>query len=219
MPGDFPAAEYDSIHRKVEPLARRTSDVYEQFAGAWNAQAYRFLAMTEYEAAFSASIAGAGSSPTPADRFRQERDLFGFFSNGSSIFESTFYGLFALGAFLDPARFPIASAKDQQRISPPTTATAIAAAFAGDAINRSVDTVLSDASYLEWREVRNILTHRAAPGRIFFASIGVDDVLPDQWKIKGIPLDAKLAPSRRAELSRLLSTLLRSIDQFAQAKL
>jgi hypothetical protein len=216
MPRDFPAVEYESIHRKAESHARQSIDTYVQFASAWNAQAYRFLALTEHEISLSSSLAAAGASAQSEERFRQERDLFGFFSNGFSVFEATFYGLFSLGAFISPARFPIIAAKDQQRISPGSTSTAIAAAFPGDPINSAVDAVLTDAAYVGWREVRNILTHRAAPGRTFFVCIGDDDAIPDQWKIKSIPLDEKMASSRRIELSRLLSILLQGIDQFAK---
>jgi hypothetical protein len=219
MPPDFPVAEYESVHKRVEPRARSSKDIYEQFAGAWNAVAYRFLAVTEYETAFGASLSTGGGSPKPSERYQQERDLFGFFSNGFSVFEAVFYGLFGLGAFLSTTNFPMSTAKDQQRISPSSTVAAIAKAFPGEPINQVLSGISSDPAYVEWREVRNILTHRAAPGRTFFVGIGTDDTLPDQWKIKSIPLDAKMAPSRRGDLSRLLGLLLQGIDQFAKSRL
>jgi hypothetical protein len=219
MPPDFPVAQYESVHGRVEPRARTSNDIYEQFAGAWNALSYRFLALTEYEAAFSASVARVGSRSSPLERHRQERDLFGFFSNGFSVFEATFYGLYSLGSFINAAAFPMSTAKDQQRITPSSTTAAMAKAFPGDPIHQTISTVLSDPALLEWREVRNILTHRVAPGRIFFVGIGGDDILPDQWKIKSIPLDEKMASARRGDLSRLLSVLMQGIDQFAQSHL
>ena len=219
MPPDFPVTEYESVHMVVESRASGANDIYEQFAGAWNALAYRFLAVTEYEAAFTASITAFGSSPKPLDRHQQERDLFGFFSNGFSVFEAAFYSLYSLGAFHSGVKFPMGTAKDQQRITPSSTAAAIAKAFPDDPIQLAVDAVMSDAAYVEWREIRNILTHRAAPGRTFFVGIGDDNVIPDEWKIKSIPLDVKMAPTRRSNLSRLISGLLRGIDQFAKSHL
>jgi hypothetical protein len=204
MPSDFAVAEYESIQKRVEPRSRISPKIYEHFGGAWNALAYRFIAVTEYEAAFSNSLADVGSSPLPSHRSRQERELFGFFSNGFSVLESAFYGLFSLGAFISEPNFPISTPKDQQRISPSLTASAMTKTFGGDPIISVITAILSDQAYLEWREVRNILTHRAAPGRTFFVGIGGDDALPDEWKIKNIPLDGKLAPMRRSELSRLL---------------
>lgn len=219
MPPDFPVVQYELIHKRAEPRAKTSNHVYEHFAGAWNAIAYRFLAATEYEGTFTASLAGAGSSPAPLVRFQQERDLFGFFSNGFSVFEATFYGLFSLGSFLSAAIFPLGTAKDQQRITPTSTAAALAVAFPGDPIHKIISTVLQDPAYLEWREVRNVLTHRAAPGRIFFVGIGGDNALPDQWKIRNIPLNMNMAPARRADLSRLLGNLLQGIDDFTRIHL
>jgi hypothetical protein len=180
---------------------------------------YRFATTVECEKDLTASLVPAGAGLTPEDRYRQERDLFAFFSNSFSVFESTFYGLFSLGAFVFQASFPIETAKDQQRISPPSTIAAMTNAFKGDPILKVIEAVTTDPHYSELREVRNILTHRAAPGRTFFVGIGADDVLADEWKIKNIPLDVSMAPTRRAEVARLLTELLQGVDAFAKAHL
>jgi hypothetical protein len=219
MPPDFPVEHYESVYKRLERHAHTSNGTYEHFAGAWNALAYRFLAVTEYEVAFTASLNVAGAGPTPDERYRQERDLFGFFSNAFSVFESAFYGLFSIGAFLSAAEFPLKTSKDQQRVSPSSTAAALVRAFPGAAIIKIISDVTLDPSYLEIREVRNVLTHRAAPGRTFFVGIGSDDALPDLWKIKSIPLDAKMAPARRTELCRLLKQLLAGADDFTKARL
>jgi hypothetical protein len=217
MPSDFPVADYDSVHKKVQPHVQTAADIYEQFGGAWNALSYRFLAVAEYEAAFDASLTSVGSSPVPTERYRQERDLFGFFSNGFAVLETAFYGLFSLGALLSPQNFPIATCKDKRKISPTSTAAAITKAFPSDPINLVISAILNDPDYLEWRDIRNILTHRVAPCRKFFE--GGDDDPTDQWKIKSIPLNGALASERRADLSRLTSVLLQGIDQFAKSRL
>jgi hypothetical protein len=175
--------------------------------------AYRFLAMTQYEAAFSASVASLGGSPNPPDRYKQERDLYGFFSNGFSVLESSFYGLFSIGALLSAADFAISTERDQRRVSPFSTARAMAKTFPSDPLCRTIDSVLKASSYLEWQEVRNVLTHRVAPGRTFFVGSGSTD----QWNIKNIPLGPKMAPARRAALSHLTSKLLEGIDQFIKS--
>ncbi len=217
MPPDFPSVEHNAIHQKVLPRAQTSKDVYEQFGGAWSAQAYRFFAMTEYQGAFCDSLAKAGASPPPLERYRQERDLFGFFSNGVSVLEATFYGLFSLGAFLSPDDFPIATENDRKVIGPRKTKSAIAKAFSEDPINQAIDAAMKDPAYVDWHEIRNTLTHRAAPARAFHYPPG--GAIPDQWKIKNIALDAGLVTSRRAELSRLLTTLLQGIDQFTKTRL
>lgn len=219
MPLDFPVAQYEFIYKKAEPYAKSMHDIYSQFGGAWNGLAYRFLAATEYEAAFTSSLVKMGSSPEPIERHQQERNLFGFFSNGFSVFDSVFYGLFSLGSLISAKFFPMNTPKDQQKISPPTTAAVMEKAFPKDPINDVLKRIMQDPSYLEWREIRNILTHRAAPGRTFFVSMSSDEVLPDEWKIKDIPLDEKMAITRRLELARLLSDMLIGIEQFVKSRL
>jgi hypothetical protein len=200
MPVDFPTAQYNDVYERTLSQVTASPAIHEQFAGAWNAVAYRFQAMADDEIAFTSLV--VQTAPEPPIRYQQERSLFGFFSNGFSVFEATFYGVFALGALLSPADFPIATPRDQQRIAPHSTLAALAKAF--------------PAQFLEWREIRNVLTHRAAPGRTFFVSIGdpSETPLPDEWKLKGIPLDDKMAPMRRAQLSGQLDELLDGIRDF-----
>jgi hypothetical protein len=131
MPPDFPVAEYEAINRTVLRHATTAEENYAPFASAWNALAYRFVAVTEYETALTASLGTFRAAPIPLERYRQERDLFGFFSNGFSVFEASFYAMFSIGAFLSPANFPITTPKDQQKISPSSTAVAFAKSFAG----------------------------------------------------------------------------------------
>jgi hypothetical protein len=216
MPPDFPTAEYESVHARILPLAKTANDSYANFAAAWNAVAYRFMSVTQYERSFSESISATGAAPDPQQRNDQERDLFGFFSNGFSVFEATFYAVFSLGAILAPELFPLATPKDQQRVSPLNTLAALKKAFAESELTAVVAAVQSDPAYLEWREVRNILTHRAAPGRHFFVGIGGDETLADQWKLKDIPLDRSMAPKRREELAHILTTLLQAIESFVK---
>jgi hypothetical protein len=81
------------------------------------------------------------------------------------------------------------------------------------------DVISSELTCLEWREIRNVLSHRAAPGRTFFVGIGGPDGLPDQCKIKNIMLDADMAPARRAQLANLLNKFVAAIDDFSSARL
>lgn len=215
MPNDFPTLQYEAIFDRVSRKAN-SSVFIDQFAPAWNAVAYRYRALAEDERGFTALV--NHTTPEPQIRYEQERALFGFFSNGFSIFESTFYGLFALGAMLSPVNFPIASPREQQRISPQSTMVSFKAAFAGDAINDAINILITNTDYIEWREIRNILTHRAAPGRTFFVGIGGpnDEPLPDQWKIKGIALDKNMAVGRRRRLSDLLTQILDACQRFVE---
>lgn len=217
MPRDFPVAALESIHSKAFAYRATQPEIYEHFATAWNAVAYRFLAVADYESEFTASLSMRLSDA--AVRHEQEKHLFGFFSNGFSVFEAAFYGLFSLGSLFSAIAFPMATAKDQQRISPTSTIKAVRAAFPTSPLNAALHLIANDPAYVEWREIRNILTHRAAPGRRFYADLGGKDFsIPDQWKLKDISLDVDMAPGKRAQLSRLLSLFMNEVDVFAKAQ-
>ncbi len=218
MPPDFPTPPFERTYACIGRLPL-VDPAREHFTAAWNAISFRFAAMCTEGDYFTASI---GSPDTPANleqRYRQEHYLFGFFSNGFSAFEAYFYGLYALGALMQPGSFQIASPREQQAISPTTTIQAYTRAFAGDPILAALQTVMADAAYREWKEIRNILTHRTAPGRTIFVSIDTDQALAPRWKINNIPLDDTTAATRRGYAARLLSTLLDASASFAESRI
>ena len=217
MPVEFPAAAYEAVHQKMAPFSTANNDVYAQFAGAWNAVSYRYRALVEYDESFGASISKYGAAPNALERYRQERDLFGFFSNGFSTFEAFFYATSAAGALLQPNSFPIVTAAEQQRITPNSTIAAFLRAFPNDGIISSLNALTEDGAYMEWREIRNILTHRSAPGRTLHVTFGGGETPPDQWKLSNIALNQDTTASRRAHVARLLAVAFGALDRFAEA--
>lgn len=215
---DFPIASYNEIHRVVADK-HATNPLYEHFGGAWNAIGYRFLSMVDSGDAFVASLAAYGDSPEQPHRYRQERQLFEFYSCGFSIFESAFYGLFAIAGMIRPAGFSLSTPRDQQRVTPSRTAETMKKNFQGDGINTAIDTVMDDPAYQQWREIRNILTHRAAPGRRIYVGIGSDEELATEWKVNNLPLSAPLVTDGRADLTRVLEHFLDGIERFTMQHL
>jgi hypothetical protein len=218
MPADFPVAAYERVHVKLQARAANLGSIYDHFGGAWNAISIRYLALVDEGDAFSALISAPGST-NAQDRYRQEKSLFGFFGNGFSTLEAYFYGLYAIGAALQPAHFPLVTPRDQQSVSPTKTQESYAQAFPGDVILTSIQSLFTDPAYREWKQVRNVLTHRTAPGRTLFVSVDADTDLPPVWKLNNITLDAKTAPLRRAQLSKLLTMLLEAAAAFVDARL
>lgn len=221
MAADFPRNGYDRVFLKVRSVANARPQMFDHFGGAWNAISYRFMAMCFHGDTFSASIVlPQGPRQTYfMKRYGEERELFGFFSNSFSTFESFFYGMFSVGNYLSPYDFPMATAKDQQAVSPTNTDRAYRKAFPGDPILAAFTAVFSDTRFRELREIRNILTHRTAPARKMFVGIGSDEELPDRWKLNDIPLDTQLTPSRRANTAQLLGTLLNAAATFVEARI
>jgi hypothetical protein len=213
LPSDFPSASYEEIHSVIVKKHAQHA-LYEHYAGAWNAIAYRFLEATERGDEFAASVGTHGAAPPPKERYHQERALFDFFSSGFSVFEATFYGLFAIGGLIAPASFPLGTPREQQLVTPSSTNASYSKAFPRDPVLADFAMVFGDVTYQAFRETRNILTHRAAPGRRMFVSIGADDAPPTEWKLNDMPLDASIATKGRADLARLVAVLLDAAQRF-----
>src|SRR3990167_3359258 len=182
VPLDFPVIQYESVH-KIIGSTQASHPLYEHFSGAWNALAYRFRAAIDYGDIFVESLRNYGDAPPPEERYVQERTLFDFFGSGFSVFESTFYGLYTIGAFLEPTYFSLTSKEDQRNVSPKRTNEAFVRAFPTDPILIAFQEITSDTEYRRWRDIRNVLTHRTAPGRRIYASIGGKDPIPAVWKL------------------------------------
>jgi len=214
---DFPAAPYEAVHARVGSLwSQETS--YFHYTGAWNALAYRFHGAVDAGARFQKSLNDFGSHPAPHQRYQQEEALFNFFSNGFAAFEAMFYALFAVGSFIDSQAFPLTTPKEQQRVSPSHTADAFKRAFPNDLILDAFAALFVDPSYQRWREMRNVLTHRAAPGRRVYVGIGTADVPPVEWKLNDLPLDAALVPKHHGELAQLISDVVIATEKFLNAR-
>lgn len=214
--GGFPVDPYERVHAL---MASRGSDpLYKHYAGAWNALAYRFRAAVDSAEQFATLLRQHGASPAPEARYLQERALFDFYSSGFSVFECTFYALYTFGALLEPNTFSLASERAQQQVSPSRTREAFKRAFPRDPIVATVGALFADPEYQKWREVRNVLTHRTAPGRTVYVSIGQDDTPPTEWKLNNSPLDESISADGARELSRLITLLVTAAATFVESR-
>jgi hypothetical protein len=101
---------------------------------------------------------------TPSERAEQEINLYTFFAAFVAGIEALFYGLYAMGSLWDPATFDLLPGRPRD-VWPNTVATAYARVTGAGALAAVLDTTLSDNTYREGEEIRNVLSHRAAPGR------------------------------------------------------
>jgi hypothetical protein len=65
----------------------------------------------------------------------------------------------------------------------------------------------------------NVLTHRTAPGRRIYVSIGVEDAVPTEWKLNNSLLDETISTDGRKQLARVLGVLLTGSAAFASTHL
>jgi hypothetical protein len=212
LPDDFDVESYQAVHSRMKGMAASAPVSWSEYAGAWNAVAYRFLTCAEHDKTFTESILRHGDAPPQLERYVQERELFGFFVTGLATIESLCYAAYAIASMLDEGVFPIATEENKRLISPRTTAPRFAEAFPTYEITRALRQVVGSHELHDWREVRNTLTHRTAPGRVIHASTS-GPAKPAVWKI-GIRLDACTTASRRRWLASTVNMLLKGLADF-----
>ncbi len=227
LPDDFPNLPYNAIHALVHAKQHHVEQTFH-YGGAWNAIAYRFLSCANSDDRFTALV-GSGTQQGQQERFEQEEALLNFFVNGLSAIESFFYGLYWMGSMASPATFPILAAKDLRNIQTNRTmdsfsgsshAALFTASFSRLRTPDGKGNWLNTPQYDEWKDVRNILAHRASYGRVIHGSFGgaprqIDDV----WRVRDIPINDQLTGSRRAWLAATLKSLLDGAEAFGQSAL
>jgi hypothetical protein len=215
VPVDFPGNYFDAIEARVQSKFPGNRHL-PYFLGAWSAVLYRFLALAEYDEEFTRQFRRFGASPVPQKRYEQERDLFGFFASGCSAVDAFFFSLFAIGAMLAPTTFPLNNEQDERKVKLDGCYRKYCIAFAGDPILTALQVVMTpgDPEWADFCNCRNILTHRAAPHRVF--QIG-DATSPAAVMARtDIVLDENTTSSRRTDIVFLLERLLAAGNVFVQ---
>lgn len=203
VPDDFPASQYDAVHTKL--VAHGSKNEHRLFMGALHGISYRFKALADYDDSFTASINAHGTTSGQPIRYQQERDLFGFFSNAFSVFDSFCFALFAIGSLASPANFPLATPEDERNVNWGSLQRAYCRAFPANPILNALTTITTDTAFAELRDIRNILTHRAAPGRRYEIEVSSSVTLTGTTISRlNIPLDAATTSSRRRHVAKLL---------------
>ena len=216
MPNDFAAEPYEAIRSRVVAKKEAYPHSWAQYAGAWNAFAYRFLSCADHDRAFIGSIRRFGNSPPQPERYKQERELFGFFVTGLAAIESLCYGLFAIASMLDAQNFPITKPDHMRSINPEKTTKQFAVAFPEEDITAALQQMCTAQDFRDWKEIRNILAHRSTPGRVFH--LGGPHHGEALW-VKGIQIDINTTASRREWLAITTCALLNAADDFTDRNL
>ena len=107
MPSDFPFGEYETVNGRIAPRLASQPELSSEFGGAWNAIAYRFRAMAEYEESASTSLAKHGGGPPHEERSGRNVTFAGYLQADIRLSELAFYALHFSGAFLRPDVFQI----------------------------------------------------------------------------------------------------------------
>lgn len=148
---------------------------YQHFYSSWVAVAFRLRACATHSQDYTALFQRTRGTSQDEDLYHEDDALFGFFVKGLSALESFAYSLYALGALIctpaqtpsipPPAQFPLLHPKQPRllrNITPPATLHAFEQAFPGSPLTSLLGHLLSDETYRQWSEIRNVLAHRVA---------------------------------------------------------
>ena len=220
LPEDFPSTAYGAVRACMQNRRPANEDLWDQYGGAWNAVAYRYLACAESDEAFTQSIKRKqGDAPPAPYRYKQERDLFLFFVAGLSSFEAFCYGIHAIAAFIIPKSFPLDTDSDRRAVTPERTRDRLQATFPREQLTSTLNSVLATHEMRKWKEIRNVLIHRTHPGReIRVGGPPTNPSSSSRWKV-GIDINVNTTSERRLWLSDTLGQLLGDAAKFAQQQL
>lgn len=220
LPPAFPDDLFEELRNRVGTKVPPGSSAAEYLGGSYNGLRYRLRACADYSEEFTHSINTLGVETLGMERYQQERSLFGFFVSGYSALDSFGFFMHTAAAQVDPTHFPMQKPGHLKSISFKATPNLFAKAFPGEAIATELNKSKNDPAFTQWDNFRNILAHRSAPGRAFYASAGAStpDPPPD-WKIApaaNLKIDADLTPCRLAWLTDTLAKLVSAADVFAR---
>ena len=121
-----------------------------------------------------------------------------------------------------PTAFPIGTPQAQRAIDPGLTAKRYRLKYAGDIFTTVLQSVIADPPWAELNLLRNVLIHRAAPGKAVHLTAGhALAALPDQLRLSDFHLadrdfDEQLTRDCRDWVTRALGTLCRGLDEFTE---
>lgn len=216
MPTDFASEAYDSVYERLAAIfayQQPQPPSWPEYSAAWQGLAYRFQSCDEHDQAFTESINRFGVTPPPLERYRQERELFGFFVTGLSSIECICYSLFSVGSLLTPDEFPLAAEAEMREVSPGTTLRRFRVAFANESVTHVLAQILGEQQYHDWKNARNVLSHRSHPGRNISVTVGGPPHTA-RWAVQAIPIDVHTTASRRKWLASTLGNVLKETDVF-----
>lgn len=209
----FPVSLFALVGQRMGPQQRKHPDAYRHYASGWNAVRNRAIGCEECARSYSNLFLKHGVAPPQDVRIAQDNALFGFFAYSLSAIDSWFLAMYAVASMLKPSGFPIKTDKDLRGINPTSSSQHFARTFPQSSISTAMGDVLSEASYSEWKSLRNVLMHRANPSRQFYWPPRTTPTDAD-WIGMGIELDQNTLAHRYPLFTSILQKLLRATDQF-----
>ena len=217
LPPGFPTDQAERTYRYLLEQMPTVSLTRILMGEGFKGVAYRFRAALEYEAEFRLSFQAPGGVAPPVDEhYAQEKALFGFFVSGLACIECFSFAVHAIGAFYQSKTFRL-DPKSLKNITPERVADALTGAWPSSQVATTVQSLISDDEFRTWKDIRNILSHRAVPARSITVAAGEE--IQSTWQLmrsQGLGQDEPLASAtaaRREWLGDRIRELWHSVEQ------
>lgn len=215
LPADYPTVLTEQCYRKLLDAIPVGSYGRELMGYGFKGVAYRFRATSEYQREFECSISAPGGAAPPADEeFLQERCLFGIFTSGLASLESLTFAIHALAGHYEPGYFSLERG-GLRNVSPAAVSGAMQK-WPAAPIAQVLGSLISDSVYAEWKDIRNILSHRVVPPRLI--SIQPGRKIKTYWHLTKAQFSSAdeslhgVTAGRRIWLAKQLTMLWQAID-------
>jgi hypothetical protein len=217
----FPTDAYNRVHELVNGRGRFGKRLDSQWRASWNAVALRYDSLLAHDVAFRKAYA---SPSTPENRSLQERELFGFFASGSSLFECCGYATHALLAGCHVPSFRLLTYREQRRVDLPRLLPSLRLARPRSRLTTGYGRLLTARKFREMQEIRNYLSHRSNPPRTIHLSAGGGTTQPDRWRLgihgwPDIAVEAATTSDRLTWSADMLTMLVTRMRDFAEHEL
>lgn len=210
---DFSETTYENIKTIVISYFGDNSVEFKDFIQSWKAVELRFIAFTEQDEIYTPSIQNFGDAPQTDERIKQDNSLFFFFISGISVFDSYSYAIHGLVSSINQ-NFKI---QPENRINFTTVSQKFKSFFPDESLTNELLSLSDSTQFIQFKEIRNYLTHRVHPGRVLYLSGGSNQATPAEWNIGGntLTLDNDFTKNWRLWLSTNLDLILTKTEEFA----
>ena len=219
LPEDFPTKTLEQSYRNCIDKFGKNDHAAQLMGMGFAGTAYRFRTMAENGEIISTSLQQDGCGPPVEAYYQQITSLYIFFSAGLSCLESFFFAMHALGSKYKPNFFGL-SPKDLSNVSVLNVKKKFNEHWEGTDVAITMKELVASAKYFEWKEIRNIFSHRAVIPRqiIFNCSNGQITANLQLKKLgsqkQGVPLSELEMAKRRKWLANQVNRLVETFDLF-----
>jgi hypothetical protein len=226
MPPSFPTGVHDKVHSCLVKYKNTHPAQWRSFGLGWMGVAYRYRAMAEYDEQFTTSIKNFGNSPPSEERYKQDNTLLGFFVCAVSTIECFFYSTYWMGVILKPDEFP-SDSKNLKYLYADNIVSKFSANFHGDALTQQMEQCVANSTYIDMKNIRDVLSHRGMLPRTFYRGGDRDGMatMPtnpkdtsDQWQFD-LQVDVRTTASCRQWLDNMLKQLIAAANNFCDRRL